>query len=490
MKQTYSLLIMLLVALSVNSQTIAGKLLNKSNEPIAYATLQIGPSYGVITNEEGNFILKTKRFSPTDIVLISCLGYEPLTVVLSNFDSKTYYLNEAKNTLSEVYLTNKQLTTNEILDSIRENLSKNYSQLGTKKVFLRKTNTFKLHDMDFDIARSSNLSKSKIKSFNNTFDELKNQVINKDSKFYEETLFDYSKKKDTSFVSVIKATKLINKIKDISTEAVNGKMIENSLRLLDSTATYKLKTGMFTLEDSLKVGGFENKKANPETGKNKTLTSQIEQIIQANYPSENSKLEFLFEQDKYDYNVDDISYIGDVAAYKVSFQPRKRSAKYVGNMYVNTSDFAIMRLDYGFAEDRTGKKLNLKLLLGVKFVENVYKSNVIFVKNENNRYDLQFVNSETGNYIYLNRSLKFIRNKIDESEDKQFLKIKLMLEQDYRDKTELFFINHQPVSSSEKSNSAQSEYPIDYISKYDVSLWKDYNILSPVQDILDYETEE
>lgn len=485
MKQFNVLLLLVLIPVLGFSQTISGKLLNESNQPIPYATLQVGPNYGVITNEEGIFNLETEGFLATDNVIISCLGYESLSLKISDFESKTYVLKEAEHTLSEVFITNRNLSIEEILDSVRVNLSKNYSKLGAHRVFMRQTNNYDLQDIDFDIAKSTNLNKSRIKRFNKSFDSLKGQFTNETSKHYKEVLFDFIKNEDSSSVAVVKATKLINKTKDLSTEAVNEKMVKTSLNLLDSSATYKLKSGLFTLEDSVKVGGIFNAKVNPEKGSNKALKEQIQGLVNSSTPSNTSVFDFLFEDNKYDYSQEGISVIGDISAYKISFTPRRRSSKYIGYMYINTSDFAILKLDYGFAEDKKGKKLNLKLVLGVKYEENHFKSTILFKKNENSTYELQFVSLETGNYIYLNRSLKFIRNKMEEEDDKQILKLKFMVEQTYNDKVELFFINNE----THKSLEYKKEYPISYISKYDPSIWKDYNVLSPVQDIIDYETD-
>ncbi len=123
--------------------------------------------------------------------------------------------------------------------------------------------------------------------------------------------------------------------------------------------------------------------------------------------------------------------------------------------------------------------------MGVKYVENAYKSTVIFKRNANETYDLQFIGQESGNYVYIDRSLKFIRNKRPEDDDKQSLKLKFMIEQNYKVKVEVFFIENNNVADFNETD----EYAVDYISRYDTSIWKDYNVLSPVNAILEYKTE-
>jgi hypothetical protein len=219
--------------------------------------------------------------------------------------------------------------------------------------------------------------------------------------------------------------------------------------------------------------------------KPKNRKSQINGIIKNNTLNKNSKLDFLFEAKGYDYTIERMTSIGDDAVYTISFKPNKRSSKYEGRLYANASDSAVVKMEYEFAENRTGQKISLKFLMGVKYVENAYKSKVIFKRNANETYDLQFIGQESGNYVYLDRSLKFIRNKRSEGDDKQSLKLKFMIEQNYKVKVDVFFIENNNVVDFNQAD----EYAVDYISRYDTSIWKDYNILSLVNAILEYKTE-
>ncbi|WP_179337491.1 carboxypeptidase-like regulatory domain-containing protein [Winogradskyella ludwigii] len=487
MKKITLILAFLLIGNSLFSQTISGKILDTENNPIPYVTLQIGANYGVITNDEGVFTLETDNFSDLETVSISCLGYKSLEFKLSDFTNPTYILEDSISELSEVFVTNKQLSIEEILTNIRANISKNYKSEGTQRIFLRESKNFLLKDFEFEIAKSSNFKKATIKEINKNFEVMSKQLINNKSSLYEDSLLDVLHIADSTQARVIKATKLVNLNEDLSTEAVNGKMIKSVLNVLDSSATYKLKSGLFTVEDSLKVGKIIKDDADSKKGKTNTLKANIARIVKNNTLVENSKLDFIFEDKGYKYAIDGISYFNDEAVYSISFIPTKRSAKYKGKMYVNTSDFAVVKLDYEFAENRTGQKLNMKLLLGIKYVENAYRSTVIFKKNEDSIYDLYFISQENGNYVYFNRSLKFIRNNTPEQNDKQQLKLEFMLEQIYKAKSELFFIEQNPLVDA-SSFTVTEEYPIIYLSKYDPSIWKDYSVLSPVQDIINYQT--
>ncbi|MFK7832160.1 MAG: carboxypeptidase-like regulatory domain-containing protein [Winogradskyella sp.] len=469
------------------SQTITGKIVDSENNPIPYVTLQIGANYGVITNDEGVFNLEVDNFSETDIVSISCLGYKSVDYKLSDFNKEIYRLEASISELSEVFVTNKQLSVAEILEKVRANSSENYAKEGAQRVFSRSTSNFELRDFDFDLVKSSNLKKSKIKTFNKEFEDLKGNVVSKKSRYYEDVLVDLLKTSDSLQMAVIKATKLINEDKDLSTNSMNSKAIENAFALLDSSATYKLKSGFFKLEDSLKIGDMIQDSTKSNKGDTKGLKSQIARIIRNNTVSEDSKLEFIFEEDDYEHTIEGITNIDDETAYIISFKPDKFSATYSGKMYVNTSDFAVVKLEYQYAENKIGQRVSLKFLMGIKYEENAYRATVIFKKNNNEKYSPYFISQESGNYVFLDRSLKFTRNNTSEQRGKQVLKLKLMVEQDFNSKTELYFINN--LDSENLVLEYKKEYPIVSLKQYDASIWKDYNVLTPVQAIIDYDKE-
>lgn len=488
MKKITLILAFLLIGNSLFSQTISGKILDTENNPIPYVTLQIGANYGVITNEEGVFTIETDNFSDSNTVTISCLGYKSLEFKLSDFTNLTYVLEDSISELSEVFVTNKQLSIEEILVNIRANIATNYAVEGKQRIFMRESSDFYLKDFGFDVSKSSNFNKSTIKEINKNFETMSKLIANSKSKYFEDTLLDVLQIADSTQSHIIKATKLVNVEKDLSTEAVNSKLIKKVLNVLDSSSTYKLKTSFFTIEDSLKVGKIIKDDTDSKKGKTSDINGKVARIIKNNSLKENARLDFIFEDKGYEYTIEGISYFNDEAAYNISFKPTKRSAKYTGKMYVNTSDFAVVKLEYQFAENRTGSKMNMKLLLGIKFEENAYRSTVIFKKNENDIYNLFFISQENGNYVYLNGSLKFIRNNTAEQTDKQQLKLKFMIEQDYRAKSELFFIDKNSLADA-SGFEVTEEYPIIYLSKYDPSIWKDYSVLSPVQDIINYQTD-
>ena len=68
------------------------------------------------------------------------------------------------------------------------------------------------------------------------------------------------KNKDTSKIAIQKATKLIDSKKDFSIDKIQERAQNIILQYLDTTLTYKLKTGLFKIEDSLSLNQDESEK--------------------------------------------------------------------------------------------------------------------------------------------------------------------------------------------------------------------------------------
>ena len=67
------------------AQVLKGKIVDANTlEPIGYATVQLSPTYGVITNQEGYFSLLQKEFSDETLIHISHIGYEEIKIAIKD----------------------------------------------------------------------------------------------------------------------------------------------------------------------------------------------------------------------------------------------------------------------------------------------------------------------------------------------------------------------------------------------------------------------
>src|SRR5690606_430584 len=95
-----------------------------TKQPIPYATIQYGPNKGVVTNDEGRFNLidKTREI---ESITVSSMGYGNLTINVGDIKDETIYLAASNIELTNIFLTNKNLTPQEIIKKVRENVNSN-----------------------------------------------------------------------------------------------------------------------------------------------------------------------------------------------------------------------------------------------------------------------------------------------------------------------------------------------------------------------------
>src|SRR5690606_32857484 len=78
----------------------------------------------------------------------------------------------------------------------------------------------------------------------------------------------------------------------------------------------------------------------------------------------------------------------------IKFRTNKRRAKYTGTLYVSEKDYAIIRADYTLVEGKKLSGINLKLILGIKQLENFDKGTLVYKKRESGEYYLQYASQE------------------------------------------------------------------------------------------------
>ena len=482
-------LFFLMIGLTVHllsSQTIEGTIVDINENPISYANIQIAKT-GILSNEEGAFLVELNKFKPTDSVKISYLGFQSLKFTVKHFTSKKYVLEEKVTELSEVLLSKKKMNLEEVLSKIKENLADNYSDNHTKQqIFTRNSYSTTFKKFNFEFTKSTLLNKKQLKKTNEAIHKLINNSLNKPTTSFSEQLSELYVAKDTSKLRVIKYINLINKKDDRSQEALSKLLLKAVVSQLDKKATYKVKSGMFPVEDSLKV---EDIKMYRDSLSMRPTKKYLVKTINKYTFKKKSDLDFVTATKKYNYVLAGMDEYDDEMVYVITFKPKKSSAKFTGTMYVNAYDFAIVKVDFSYGKGKSGEGVNLKLLLGVKYREHTWNASVVYKKNVLDKYQLKFISQKRGSYVYMSRSFKLKKNRANRSESKKIIKLDVLVEQNDINKKELFFISSEELSKDNFNAIQQREkYKIHYVPKYSNGIWKGYNVLSPIQDIKNYKT--
>ena len=150
-------------------------------------------------------------------------------------------------------------------------------------------------------------------------------------------------------------------------------------------------------------------------------------------------------------------------------------------MYVNTENFAVIRVDY-----ENVKPLRKFSLLGISYKEHIKKGTIIFQKNDNDKYSLKYMDESTGQIVGIKRPVKIIeKNKNVKGRRKQnevSAKVHFIVRN--IEKTELIVFESNPISQTHfKSFSENPNVLPTYLSSYDPTFWEGYNIIEPNEAI-------
>ncbi|MCX7549434.1 carboxypeptidase-like regulatory domain-containing protein [Xanthomarina sp. F2636L] len=484
LKKSLSILFILGYIYSGFAQQVSGKVVTKTNEPIPFATIQIGPNYGVITNEEGSFSIDTEGFKASDSVHISCMGFEKIGFELQEFSSKTFKLDEQVNELYEVYLTNKPLTIDSIMYYVNRNLKSNYkNNLVTYDIFSRRTEYIIGKDADFEIDKSTGFKKKQLEAFNKDFDALERSLLNNKSKQYTEFVGKLNiKDVESSKLEVDKAIRLLDERNDQSVENLAEKGQELILKHLDKDKIYTVKSGWFKVSDSVSLDEEKNNKMEDTINSLKFIRNMVQKMVNDHGFSSKTILNFITDTRKYEYEIKDITFIGSEMVYVIEYAPRRGSADFEGTFYVSNETFAILRADYKFAKGRIGEKLNLKLLLGIKYIEQNKRGFVIYKKHKDGYYSPNYMTDQLDRYFYVDRPIKFKDNNSREKVSFDF-----KVEGIFKEKNEILVMGEKDITPSE-FNATKEKRKIDYetLKAFNPNYWKDYNVLEPLKEMKEF----
>ncbi|PKQ44729.1 carboxypeptidase-like regulatory domain-containing protein [Confluentibacter flavum] len=470
----------------ISAQNITAKLIDKTTKaPIPFATIKTGNYSGVISNEEGYFTINPNALENTNI-LISFMGYGSKTLTIADIKSLNYSieLEPAVNQLDEVYLSNKTPNIDSIIARVKRHANKNYStDLRQYDIFRRVADYVDFENLNFEIDKASQVKKQQLEQVNTDLQALTNAIRNSKTVHYIDfkgTL--YTQTKDSTKLTVSKATKLLDHNKDFSIDKVQERAKNIMLRYLDTTKTYKVKTGLFKIEDSLSFAEIkkEEKKEEKEEFDINGLKGATKGLLRYSRFYNNSFLMTILNPRLYDYTIDDMTVYNQQLTYIISYQPRKGKAKYSGKLYVTDGDYAVTKVTYSYFENRHGSKVNLKLLLGVKYEENLNSGLVLYQKQNDSTYQPKYIKHESGSYFYVSRDLTLIEN----SKDRYKLSTDFTIEGSNRTKEELLITNTKATTLNDyNSITQQKKTPYQSLTKFDNTIWGSEETLEPLQEM-------
>lgn len=485
--------ILFIIALAISnvfvfSQNITARIIdNTTKEPIQFATIKTGAYSGVISNDEGYFTINGDDIKKP--ITISCMGYQNKVLSISEIKqlSNVIPLTEAINQLNEVYISNKTPNADSIIAKAKSNLKVNYKpNLNRYNIFSRNTDYVDFKSLDFEIEKAKHVKKSKIEDANRSLANMGKQIIESNIVSFSDFKGAlYVLDKDSSKIHVDKATKLLDYKNDFSIDNIQEKAQDIVLTYLDTTKTYKLKTGIFKIEDSLSLKSDDFKNDEENIHKLSHLNNHTRSLWKRSQFYKSAFLSKFLNGDLYEYAFKNIGYNNNELNYIIEFTPRKGKSKHTGTLYISDDNYAITRVDYNYYKNRHGEKFNLKLLLGVKYIENTSEGTIIYQKDSSNLYHPKYIKLITGSYFFVSRGLKFIEN----SPNRYKINFDFKLEGDFQNKEELLITTNNDIDLSNFSKiSQEKEIPIKVLNRYEKTLWENEETLEPLKEMKEFKT--
>ena len=469
----------------------------RTNEPIPFATVKLSKNTGTITNEEGIFTIGERKLaSLKDSVYISSMGYEEVAILPKKVGDTIIKLKVKTNELDNVFLTNNPLEVEDIIARVKENIATNYpNTLTEKKIFFRQSASNTMDKMDVEVEKTT------IPEFNQAFMDSLVGAVEKKSDYYSESVGTLAGNYNKQKLVIDKAAKLYDKSKkDVGVESFGKRLEEIVEKNVKADSYFKIKSGIIgttiEVDDSTKMGSSngglkievdtEQEENDKEQAITASIKSDLSDLFEAMFYKEDTKLDFLTKSNRYRFTKREFTSIGDAIVYVIDFEPKGRK-DFKGTLYINTEDYAVMRLEY-----ENVRKLSSFGMFGISYKKYLYRGKSIYAKDENGGYSLRYMELEDGEKVGIDRPLKIIeKNKNVAGRRKQNeVAMEIEFATTSYSKKELVVFNSVVIDEPAYKNVTESEeLEATYLPNYNPNFWKGYTIMEPNAAIQSFKSE-
>ena len=483
----FTLLLFSIISFTAEAQEIKARVLDaETKEPIQYANVLFGEHHGVVTNDEGYFSFTTGKLPKS--IKISSLGYDAQELDPNEVQNKTILLKPSTIELGEVFLSNKTLTPSEILEKVKDEVPNNYDLgLGQKRVFLRQSyfTNIKKFKMEVDESTIPGIDQ-------NLMDRITAEMP-KFTDSYREVLGDLYGNYDNQKFKIVKAANLYNPENSQSLEQLTDHLEEAFRKNLKKGSFLKIRSGIIgvkvdeeELEESMADLEKEKKEKTPEeiaesNAKNQkylkeNATQTINSLLGNIFWKEDIDFDLFEKTRKYELTLEGYLRMGENTVYVINFEP-KRGADYKGKIYVNTLDYGVHRLDF-----ENVKPLSKFKLFGISTSKDVHKGKMIFTRNEQGKYSINYLEQEKGETVGMDRPLTIIeKNRHVPGRNKQN---ELDLDLDFRvgevKKVQLVVYEDRPLEQTDYEKlKVKDDFEYQKFKTYNADFWAGYNIIEP-----------
>jgi hypothetical protein len=352
------------------------------------------------------------------------MGYKKVSYSLNRFNDSIIFLSPKPIELNNVIITNRKLTSQEIIEKIKAAITQNYqTDLSENKIFYRKE-------------YNSTIEKFEINKFKSSIDNVNDLLIDSlllnlpsENKSVTEVLSNYygNLEEDNQKINLIKSRETYKKENEIL-ESLNSKLEESLKKSLKSNSYFKIRSGLLPFSGDLEFDGLWDidstnqaalKKANDDEIKRKenfanSIKGRVSNIYSNLFYNDATDLDFILKSNRYEFSNPELNYLGNQLVYVMTFRP-KGSKDYKGTLHINSDDFAIIRIDF-----KNVKSLFKLKLLGFSSDNYLIEGRMVFSKLDKKKYSLTYFQVSSGSKAGIDRPFKIIeKNKFVKGRRKQ-----------------------------------------------------------------------
>ena len=475
-------ILLLLFFVNLNAQSVTVKVLDSlSFSPIPFATVYFSNSSGIISDENGDFELIKNELTDEDSLFISSMGYNKISFSLNQFKDSIVFLSPKPIELNNVILTNRDLSSEEIIEKVKAGLTQNYqTDLSENKIFYRKE--YKSLIDKFEI----NKFKSSIDSVDDLLIDSLLQNLPKENSSATEVLSYYygNLEEENQKINLIKSRETYKKDDEIL-ESLNSKLEESLKKSLKSNSYFKIRSGLLPFSGDLEFDGLWDidstnqealKKAKDAEIKRKenfanSIKGRISNIYSNLFYNDATDLDFILKSNRYEFSSPELTYLGNQLVYVITFQP-KGSKDYKGTLHINSDDFAVVRIDF-----KNVKSLFKLKLLGISSDNYLVEGRMVFSKLNNEKYSLTYFQVSSGSKAGIDRPFKIIeKNKFVKGRRKQNqISFNLDLIVNALNNVELRVFQSKPIHLNEFENLKEENKILpEYEDEFKTNFWEEF----------------
>ena len=469
-------------AVNLKAQSTSVKILDSiSFNPIPFATVYFSNSSGVISDENGDFELIKNELNDEDSLFISSMGYKKVSYSLNRFNDSIIFLSPKPIELNNVIITNRKLSSQEIIEKIKAAITQNYqTDLSENKIFYRKE-------------YNSTIEKFEINKFKSSIDNVNDLLIDSlllnlpsENKSATEVLSYYygNLEEDNQKINLIKSRETYKKDNEIL-ESLNSKLEESLKKSLKSNSYFKIRSGLLPFSGDLEFDGLWDidstnqaalKKANDDEIKRKenfanSIKGRVSNIYSNLFYNDATDLDFILKSNRYEFSNPELNYLGNQLVYVMTFQP-KGSKDYKGTLHINSDDFAIVRIDF-----KNIKSLFKLKLLGFSSDNYLVEGRMVFSKLDKKKYSLTYFQVSSGSKAGIDRPFKIIeKNKFVKGRRKQNqISFNLDFIVNSLNKVELRVFQSKPIDLNLYENLKEENKILpEYVDEFKTNFWEEF----------------